>query len=182
MQYRKNSKKALEVVLWFANKEPGIDVHRLLKLLFFADKWHLNRYGRPIVGDNYCALQWGPAAMTTYDILERKPGLAEALGIEEGQFPFDVQPGPKRKHVHPLRPANERKLSESDRAALDWAYGTYGHLDFNTLSRLSHDHPAWQKGSKAPGTHMQYLDFLEGENLEAERIEELEELAQHLRC
>jgi len=182
MQYRKNPNKALEVVLWFANREPGIDVHRLLKLLFFADKWHLNRYGRPIVGDNYCALKFGPAAMTTYDILERKPELAWVLALDEGAFPFSVEPGPRKKHVRPLRPADTRKLSESDRAALDWAYEKYGHLDFNTLKRLSHDHPAWQRGSEAPGTHMNYLDFLEGDNLNAERIEELEELAQHIRC
>ena len=182
MQYRGNPKKALEVVLWLANREPGIDVHRLLKLLFFADKWHLNGYGRPIVGDIYRALQWGPAAMTTYDILQCKPQLSGILELQNGDYPFVIEPGPKKKHVKPLRQANTRKLSESDRAALSWAYEKYGHLDFNTLSRLSHDHPAWQKGSEAPGTQMNYLDFLEGDNLNAERIEELEELAQHVRC
>ena len=30
------------------------------KLLFFADKLHLNRYGRPILGDCYFCLDHGP--------------------------------------------------------------------------------------------------------------------------
>ena len=182
MKYRKNPRKALEVVLWFANKEPGIDVHRILKLLFYADIQHLNRYGRPVVGDRYCALNWGPAAMTTYDILERKPEIVPALEINADAYPFDVRPGPRRKHVYPQRPADHRKLSESDREALDWAYEKYGHLDFDTLSRLTHDHPAWKRGREAAGTHMDYLDFLEGENASPEKAEEFEELARHVRC
>ena len=183
MNYRRNSKKALEVILWFAEREPGIDVHRVLKLLFFADKKHLNEFGRPIVGDNYCALQFGPAGMGTYDILERKPGMRGAAGIREDEdYPFHVRPGRRKKQIYATRPAEMRKLSESDRDSLDWAYRTYGHLDFNTLKRLSHEHPAWKKGSRRPGKHMDYADFLEGENSQPERVEELEELAVFQKC
>lgn len=65
IQFRTNARKALEVILWFAQRG-RTDFHGILKLLFFADKHHLNAYGRPIVGDQYKALPYGRVAQTTY--------------------------------------------------------------------------------------------------------------------
>jgi hypothetical protein len=45
IRFQTNPRKALEVIVWFANKRPGIDFHSILKLLFFADKDHLNGMG-----------------------------------------------------------------------------------------------------------------------------------------
>src|SRR5690606_9928660 len=89
IRFRTNPEKALEVILWFASKREGIDFHSILKLLFFADKYHLNGYGRPIVGDQYKALPYGPVAQTTYDILKREPLVLEELGLEE--LPFETR-------------------------------------------------------------------------------------------
>ena len=97
MEYRKNARKALEVVLWFANREPGIDVHRVLKLLFFADIRHLNRYGRPVVGDNYCALHWGPARAEEIEHREFVEHVIDFLEIQAirkvpvGRLPYGLQ-------------------------------------------------------------------------------------------
>ncbi len=88
IRFRFNAKKAVEVILWFAERRPGISFHTLLKLLFYADKRHLNRYGRPITGDDYIAMQYGPVASTTYDMLKGAPLALEYL---EGETPFEVR-------------------------------------------------------------------------------------------
>ena len=42
---------------------------KLMKLLFFADKEHLKRYGRPIFFDVYIKKPKGPVPLQTYSIL-----------------------------------------------------------------------------------------------------------------
>jgi uncharacterized phage-associated protein len=52
MPYQMNYEKAIEVVVWLANKNPGIDIYHVAKILYYAEKTHLNRHGRPIIGFN----------------------------------------------------------------------------------------------------------------------------------
>lgn len=52
--------KALEVLAFIAKTSPGLTPLFVSKILFFAEKWHLNRYGRPIIGDTYIAMPRGP--------------------------------------------------------------------------------------------------------------------------
>ncbi|MDM8562335.1 DUF4065 domain-containing protein, partial [Candidatus Marithioploca araucensis] len=59
IEFQFNAKKALEVILWLATKEHNSGYHALLKTLFFAEEYHLNHYGRPIVGDVYLAMEYG---------------------------------------------------------------------------------------------------------------------------
>lgn len=42
----------------------------LMKLFYLADRIHVVRYGRPVVGGKYCALQEGPISSVASDILE----------------------------------------------------------------------------------------------------------------
>jgi hypothetical protein len=83
IKFKLNAPKAVEVIVWFANKRPGVDFHTILKLLFFADIYHLNQWGRPIVGDTYNALPYGPVAQTTYDLLRREPLALELLRADD---------------------------------------------------------------------------------------------------
>lgn len=171
--YRVSPHKALAVILWFAKKRPGIDFHSILKLLFYADKYHLNNYGRPIVGDRYVALPYGPVAQMTYDILRGEPLALEALRTSE--LPFEVR---DTFEVHlTIREVSFDKLSDSDVEALQHAWDEYSHLDFNALTRCTHADPAYQN---AEGQTIQYEDFLEDQNKTAEILEDLRETAPHL--
>jgi hypothetical protein len=46
-RYIPDTAKALEVILWLATECPGIDVYHVVKCAYYADKRHLNLYGRP---------------------------------------------------------------------------------------------------------------------------------------
>ena len=51
---------ALAAVLYVAHRLPHSTLHTLSKVLYFADRKHLERYGRFIFGDTYIAMKFGP--------------------------------------------------------------------------------------------------------------------------
>lgn len=174
--FRTNPRKALEVILWCAAKRRAVDFHTVLKVLFYADVTHLNRWGRPIVGDDYKALDYGPVPQTTYDLMKREPLALSALGMDD--VPFTVERG---HHVVGHRPPDLSLLSESDIEALEEGWHHCAHLGFGSRTDLSHRHPAWKRAWSAGRQTMLYADFLEGENATPERIRDLAEIAPDLR-
>ena len=144
IEFHFNPQKGLEVILWLATRKQNLGFHALLKTLFFADEYHLKNYGRPIVGDVYVAMEYGPVASTTYDMLKK-----EALAIELlDDLPFENI----NKKIIPLRAPDLRQLSQTDVEALEYAVKTYGDYDFiNSLTDISHQHPAWKKARELGG-------------------------------
>lgn len=171
LRFRFNAQKALQVILWLAQKKQGITFHTILKVLFYADKYHLNRYGRPIVGDDYAARQYGPVASTTYDILKGDELALEQLHCD--QRPFDVRGYQVFTKVDP----NLEVFSDSDLEALKWALAEFGFRNFGDLTALTHKEKAWLN---AEGGWMSYEDFLEDTENKAELIEDLEDTARRL--
>lgn len=68
--------KTTEVLLYIT--EQVTDVYNALKVLYFADKDHLAKYGRQICGESYVAMKDGPVPSCTYD-------LVKAAGWQEGR-------------------------------------------------------------------------------------------------
>src|SRR5437899_12988053 len=62
--------KASAALLYLASRDlPAFDKGKACKLLFLADKLHLVRYGRPITGDHYWALEHGPVPSTVLNLI-----------------------------------------------------------------------------------------------------------------
>jgi len=172
-RYIPNTAKALEVILWLASAKPGIDVYHIVKCAYYADKRHLNLYGRPIAGDYYEADQYGPLGKCIYGLL--RGNSLELLALESnGRVPFTV-----RQDDHGViadRDANERRLFDSEKEALAWALENYGDLSFDDLLELSHDEEAYQK---AEGGRMRYEDMLEPSPDRERRAKDLAETARY---
>ncbi len=133
IKYRFDAEKAIEVLLYIAEKSP--DIYNALKVLYFADREHLAKYGRLICGDSYVAMREGPVPSGAYDLVKyaRGDGLCWLnIPIEEA---FSVQ----GYSIVPHRRANLDLLSESDIECLDAAIKGYGHLSFGELKKRSHD-------------------------------------------
>ena len=64
-----NLDKALAVVLYLAIRTPRPSFMSIAKLMYFADKTYLERYGRMISTDHYVARQRGPVPSNTYNLL-----------------------------------------------------------------------------------------------------------------
>ena len=136
--------KAIETILYIVNKLQAANFHRISKMMYFADKAHLEEYGCFICGDSYIAMKHGPVPNCTYDILKAVQGDGFALAnniIEEAKRAFTVLQD--NSIVKPLRKVDLDELSESEMECLDRAISQYGTLSFQALSELSHDAP-WQ--------------------------------------
>lgn len=174
IKFQVNIKKALEAILYIASACPEVGFHTICKLFFYADIYHINKYGRPVFGDEYKALPYGPVPRTTYDILKEDPLLMEALDEEH---PFAVIKKGSKPMVIPKREAQLEYFSKSDIEALDYAIKNYSSMSFKDLTNVSHDHPAW-KNARFYGDVMKYEDFISNKN--EELIEELRENSQFI--
>lgn len=152
-RYIPNTSKALEVILWFANRELGIDIYHLVKAAFFADKAHITEYGRPIVGDIYEAREYGPLPSVIYGLLRYEPLEILAAGTN-GVLPFKMG---KDFTVQPDREPNLRKLSESDQGALQIGLDFVRDKSFDELVDITHKDPAYMN---AEGGTLDYRDFI----------------------
>ena len=163
IKFNFNKEKAREAVLYLANKKPNIDKLQLLKFLFYADKYHLNRYDRPILGGHYTAMPRGPVLSELYD------------EIKENCSDYILQ-GYK---IKPLREANLIYFSKSDIEALDYALCQYSQYTGTQLSNLTHNDKAWinarERAPKSKNATIPYEDFFD--EIDEERLEFLREYA-----
>lgn len=122
-----NAKKAVEVILFLANALPEPTFHNITHLLYFADKVSLKNYGRFICGDDYYAMQHGPAPSSTYSFLKLAKD-TEVLGLKVRGY-----------RVIPLREPNLDELSESDIECLEGAVRSHRDRSFDQIKAESHD-------------------------------------------
>lgn len=150
----------------------------VVKSLFFADKSHLNKFGRPITFDNYVAMNHGPVPSCAYSILKGEFNLKmhnlDGLPWEkiDGEHPTSTTAS---FYKNPKREASDEILSESDMEALAGAFATVKSLTFGQIRRLTHDDPAyiaaWADGESqnAPMSYGMLFDVPDFE--EAEHIQ-----------
>ncbi len=142
LEYKFDVEKAVEALLYIAEQIP--DTYTTLKILYFADKDHLSKYGRLICSDSYVAMIHGPVPSGTYDLIKYARG--------DGFFLLDI-PIQEAFAVHgydivPHRKANLDFLSESDIECLDVAIKKYGRMSFGQLRKISHDEEAFQSADR----------------------------------
>lgn len=138
-----NSTKSMEVVLYIATRLHRKDFHKIFKIIYFADREHMTKYGRSITGDTYIAMKDGPVPSKIDDILKAVRGdsyfakdanvveLSKVLSVHDWYF------------VTPKRDANVDLLSQSDIDELDASLQKYGSLSWDEVREKSHDY-AWR--------------------------------------
>lgn len=173
IRFKVNIKKTLEAILYVSSKCPDVGFHSICKLFFYADIYHLNTYGRPVFGDEYEALQYGPVPRTTYNLLKQDPLLFEALNEDQ---PFEVIKKGTKPIVIPHREAEMDYFSKSDIEALNYAIENFSTLSFKELTKISHEHPAWINAGSFG--RMDYEDFIDPSNKEL--IFDLKENSQYI--
>lgn len=112
------------------------DMHKLSKILYFADQHHLSLYGRSITGDTYIAMQYGPVPSNVDDILKAVRGdsfFSNCIGNLRTKLKFE-----NRYIVSALTIPDTDELSESDIECLDYATGICKDKSFSQLTDFSH--------------------------------------------
>ena len=161
-----NRAKAIEAIVYLAQRITDPTYHSIAKLLYFADKTHLEKYGRLICGDTYYAMQYGPVPSNIYSLLrDASPDELDDI--------FIIQNG---REVVAQRDANLDEMSESDVLCLDQAIAMYGDKPMWYRTQHSHD-DAWARAWTARGERKSVLMPLESI---AAQFEEADELIAHL--
>src|SRR5437899_249948 len=89
--FRFDPEKALQAILFVAHRIPEASFHQISKIIYFADKAHLQKYGRLICGDSYVAMKHGPVPSAIYDILKAVRGDGFCEYVEQAQNAFEVR-------------------------------------------------------------------------------------------
>ena len=130
IHFNLNPQKAVESLLWIIQRGEG-NVYNIMKILFAADKYHLNKHARPVTGDKYVAMPFGTVPIWIYEATKLTgPGIGftrrgNTLALESG------------------RVFNRDKFSISDLEALEHGFAEYSGMSFDAVKQKNHDEPAW---------------------------------------
>lgn len=145
--------RASQAVLWLLHRHGGsLDKLKLVKLVFLADREHLARYGRPVVGGCYFAMLHGPVCSELLDDINQSGSAAPPSGGP----PFNLH----GTQVQSRGPATEEMLSESDIEILHEVDRRFGQMDPFRLRDYTHSLKVWQDNyQKNTSIPIPYEDF-----------------------
>jgi len=145
------ARKVAQMAAVFTSKQGGtINVLKLSKLLYLADRESMNRYGMPISFDNVVSMDNGPVLSKTLDLLNGSVGGPD--GAKWDEWISD-----RENHNVSLRREFNRQdldeISDVDLEVLDTVWSQFGKMDRWTIRDYTHEHcPEWKdpKGSAYP--------------------------------
>lgn len=153
-------RKAAQALNFFARQEGGsINKLKALKLLFFADRYHLRKFGRPVSECAYFAMAHGPVASEAKHIAEECDKLpptvrayARKFVRKDGDYEFSS-----------IAEMDSGVISASDREALEFAWRNFGRFGKYTLRTITHHYPEWKRHESklktAKRVPMDFADF-----------------------
>lgn len=149
LYFKFNQKKAIAALLFISKKlirrfgKNAPDAHKIFKILYFADQKHLTKYGRPITGDHYIAMEHGPVPSRIYDMVKILRGdslIEDTMNLGKS---FDVS----GHFIFPKQNPAMDEFSESDLDCIEESLEENQDLSFDELKRKSHDR-AYKKALK----------------------------------
>ncbi len=156
MQYSES--KAAQIAAFFIfNAGEPIEILKLIKLMYFAERESFARYGEPMTGDSFFSLDHGPILSTTLDhinnLIDSEPGGWESwIKDRENHFVSlrdDCDPTEKLT-----------LLSDADLEILAHTWSEYGSYTASQLRNLSHEIcEEWENpdGSRLPISYSRLL-------------------------
>jgi uncharacterized phage-associated protein len=154
-----NFEKTINAALYIAERVESKDFHKIFKILYFADREHLSKYGRPITGDTYIKMKAGPVPSQLFDILKKirddsfssAGNLIDFFSVHDNHF------------VTPKKSVDLRCLSKTDIMELDKSISEYGKYSFEKLSKISHG-LAWESATENSKMYIENIMKEAGDN------------------
>lgn len=171
--FKFNPAKAVQAIRWMLLQEPRLDFHTLLKAVYFADKEHLNRYGRPVFGACYRAMNFGPVPLEIYEMLKQEPYWLSEIGADS--YPWITQGYHVRRFTDEDVEMDE--FSKQDFDSLEQGFQKSAGLSFSERTRETHGRD-WVKANLGM---MRYEDMLDDDTPDRESIiDELDRIGSKL--
>ena len=137
-----NKDKSILSVFFILNEiEEGCDIHKVCKILYFADQKHLVKWGRPITGDHYIKMNYGPVPSNIKNIIDFSSDIQRNGNILSTVVEYDSD-----------------ELSVSEINCLKESIEENRKLNFNELTEKSHD-KAWNKAELNNQKGISYIEM-----------------------
>jgi uncharacterized phage-associated protein len=135
LRFGPDYQKAVQALNFFALHDGGqVNKMKAIKLIFFADRYHLRKYGRPVIGDRYVAMPYGPVASTAKDLAESTVFLADCQREYVDRY---LDRTADNYFVMSIAQVDEEVFSDSDVEALEFAWKEFGQFDEYALANIT---------------------------------------------
>jgi uncharacterized phage-associated protein len=176
-------KKATQALNYFSRKKNGqINKMKAIKLIYLADRYHIRKYGRPIVGDVYWAMKLGPVGSNTLNIANLSDGVLDKNSLKYAREYISHSKGDLRKEeIISKKEVDLTVFSQTDIESFEAIFKEFGDQDqFELAKRITHQFPEWskfedeiEKGKSR--VRMSYLDFFLNPRYSSSKIFEMSE-------
>ena len=170
-----SEKRAAQTAAFFISRAGGtIELLKLMKLMYLAERESLARYGEPITGDVLVSMKHGPVLSKTLDHIN---GFTDS---EEGGWESWINA--REGHQLGLQPAHDptdelTQLSDADMEILDSIWDSFGQYSKYTLRDITHQIcPEWED----PGDTSQLIPYSRVLNCVGYKPEVVRELEQRI--
>jgi len=170
LRFKFNIEKFIDVMVFFAERIEDLSTLKAAKLLYLADRAHLLKYGRPILGDWYACMEHGPVPSQSYDLLKE---------VRDTDRSFELSGSALvKKHLRveqipgdfPVFRSNNSTsldaLSESEQEIIQEIVNSYGEKKASYLVSLTHDHKGWKECFRNDEHVLPYEKFFDDEPIE----------------
>jgi uncharacterized phage-associated protein len=170
IRFKFDENKFIACVSMFAQEDlKALDKLKVCKLLFYADKYHLTKFGLPIIRDTYYHLDNGPIPSRALDIMNevicKDDIYLRAKESSKARFLKYLKPKKETGHKYPTFQSVEApdvdSLSASEQEAVRETVKRYGHYSPSQLVKLTHKEAAWKDTEKS--SEIDYALFFKGD-------------------
>ena len=153
MEYNRKYKdvyKIAHAIIFFLDKDvQNFGMTKLMKLFFFADKLHLEKYKKPIFNKSYTKLERGPVPLWIYELINSNQSNIDFVDSSEVFNTFietyktghyNMTSFRKKKYIE----FNEDFFSQSEIEILNKIVLAFKDINTDRISELSHDTYAWK--------------------------------------
>jgi len=153
IKFEFNLDKLIHAIAFFSRK--GIDdltKLKVAKMLYFADKKHLLEFGRPIIGDVYFCMEFGPVPSFALNEMNEAINRSEVVCSDCSDYSrmSDVlkvkKPFWSRYHHFEAKQDFDPQVvfDTSELSVLDFVAQEYGRKSAKQLVDLTHGEPTWR--------------------------------------
>jgi uncharacterized phage-associated protein len=144
--------KVVQALVYFSERGVrNLTKLKAAKLLFFADKYHLLKYGRPVVGDRYVCMNYGPVPSEALSLMNDALSPVEVEDPARDEFRNHLRIIDRGfwgkldfPHFAARGATNREVFSPSDFEALDFVVREYGPKSARVLVDLTHEEEAFK--------------------------------------
>jgi uncharacterized phage-associated protein len=144
-----NERKTAQIAAFFIRKEGGcLNILKLVKLLYLADREAMDKYDFPLTGDHFVSMPHGPVLSGTYDLIN---------GASGPDSTWEQWISDRENHNVSLKEEQTDtaldELSRAEVSVLESVYQQFGQMSQWDLVKYTHDNcPEWRdpNGSSIP--------------------------------